>query len=368
MSCLKAGHSTWEFFTVNCPLCMYMYMFHISPVLRCFRKCAKMRTFESERVIVLHIHMYIHVCVLHSLQTGHPISCPRWWQVPYFWAGLKAYDFFSGRQLLKPSYFVSKTKALEEFPMLKEEKLTGAIVYYDGEGGGGSRRKRGGEKEKRRREEGRRGRGGREEGRGEEEEGRRGGGKEGKRRRGGGGGEEEEEGKREGGEEEEGRRGGGKEGKRRRGGGGGEEKGYNARKKAILFMEYHFNIFNCPPSFSLLLSLSPPLPPLPPPLPLPPSPLPSPSISLPFTPLPTLPSPFISLSLPLPSLSSPSLYPPFPLPLSLPLPPSTLPSLFLPLPPSPLPLPPSRPAQRCPYEPGHSTDCSEGGYSGRQPC
>ena len=24
--------------------------FHISPVLRCFRKCAKMRTFESERV------------------------------------------------------------------------------------------------------------------------------------------------------------------------------------------------------------------------------------------------------------------------------------------------------------------------------
>ena len=25
-------------------------MFHISPVLRCFRKCAKMRTFESERV------------------------------------------------------------------------------------------------------------------------------------------------------------------------------------------------------------------------------------------------------------------------------------------------------------------------------
>ena len=44
---------------------------------------------------------------------------------------------------------MSKTKALEEFPMLKEEKLTGAIVYYDGEGEGGGR---GG------REEGRRGR------------------------------------------------------------------------------------------------------------------------------------------------------------------------------------------------------------------
>lgn len=43
------------------------------------------------------------------------------------------YDLVSGRQLLKSSYVVGKRKALELFPMLKKEKLCGAIIYYDGE-------------------------------------------------------------------------------------------------------------------------------------------------------------------------------------------------------------------------------------------
>lgn len=43
------------------------------------------------------------------------------------------YDLVSGRQLLKSSYVVGKKKALELFPMLKKEKLCGAIIYYDGE-------------------------------------------------------------------------------------------------------------------------------------------------------------------------------------------------------------------------------------------
>ncbi len=42
------------------------------------------------------------------------------------------YDLVSGRQLLKSSYVVGKKKALELFPMLKKEKLCGAIIYYDG--------------------------------------------------------------------------------------------------------------------------------------------------------------------------------------------------------------------------------------------
>ena len=46
--------------------------------------------------------------------------------------GIKAYDVVAGRQLLKPSYFISKSKALERFPMLKSDKLCGALVYYDG--------------------------------------------------------------------------------------------------------------------------------------------------------------------------------------------------------------------------------------------
>ncbi|CAG0919992.1 unnamed protein product [Notodromas monacha] len=41
-----------------------------------------------------------------------PIMLPvyRFWQVPYFWAGIKAYDFVAGSQLLKPSYFIGKKK------------------------------------------------------------------------------------------------------------------------------------------------------------------------------------------------------------------------------------------------------------------
>ena len=43
------------------------------------------------------------------------------------------YDLVSGKQLVKGSYLLSKITALEEFPMLKADKLVGAIVYYDGQ-------------------------------------------------------------------------------------------------------------------------------------------------------------------------------------------------------------------------------------------
>ncbi|GBN61742.1 Glycerol-3-phosphate dehydrogenase, mitochondrial, partial [Araneus ventricosus] len=64
-----------------------------------------------------------------------PIMLPiyRWWQVPYYWVGIKAYDFVAGRQQVKSSYFLSRSRALELFPMLKKDKLCGALVYYDGE-------------------------------------------------------------------------------------------------------------------------------------------------------------------------------------------------------------------------------------------
>ncbi|XP_023146130.1 glycerol-3-phosphate dehydrogenase, mitochondrial isoform X2 [Amphiprion ocellaris] len=64
-----------------------------------------------------------------------PIMLPvyKWWQLPYYWAGIKMYDLVAGIQCLKSSYVLSKTKALELFPMLKKDKLVGAIVYYDGQ-------------------------------------------------------------------------------------------------------------------------------------------------------------------------------------------------------------------------------------------
>ncbi|XP_037552471.1 glycerol-3-phosphate dehydrogenase, mitochondrial [Nematolebias whitei] len=64
-----------------------------------------------------------------------PIMLPvyKWWQLPYYWAGIKMYDLVAGVQCLKSSYVLSKSKALELFPMLKKDKLVAAIVYYDGQ-------------------------------------------------------------------------------------------------------------------------------------------------------------------------------------------------------------------------------------------
>ncbi|KAG0209321.1 mitochondrial glycerol-3-phosphate dehydrogenase [Mortierella sp. NVP41] len=64
-----------------------------------------------------------------------PIMLPiyKWWQVPYYWAGSKCYDLLAGHQGMESSYFLSRGKALEAFPMLKNDKLVGAMVYYDGQ-------------------------------------------------------------------------------------------------------------------------------------------------------------------------------------------------------------------------------------------
>ncbi|EJC98962.1 DAO-domain-containing protein [Fomitiporia mediterranea MF3/22] len=64
-----------------------------------------------------------------------PIMLPvyKYWQVPYYWAGCKLYDILAGKENMESSYIMSKGKALEAFPMLKQEGLVGAIVYYDGQ-------------------------------------------------------------------------------------------------------------------------------------------------------------------------------------------------------------------------------------------
>ncbi|KAI8253185.1 Glycerol-3-phosphate dehydrogenase [Colletotrichum sp. SAR 10_98] len=63
-----------------------------------------------------------------------PIMLPidRWWKAPYYWAGTKAYDFLAGSEGIESSYFLTRSKALEAFPMLKRTDLVGALVYYDG--------------------------------------------------------------------------------------------------------------------------------------------------------------------------------------------------------------------------------------------
>ncbi|KRY55761.1 putative glycerol-3-phosphate dehydrogenase, mitochondrial, partial [Trichinella britovi] len=64
-----------------------------------------------------------------------PIMLPIYslWQVPYFYLGIKMYDFVAGKRRLKSSYYISKQKALDLFPLLKKDSLYGALIYYDGQ-------------------------------------------------------------------------------------------------------------------------------------------------------------------------------------------------------------------------------------------
>ncbi|TVY32165.1 Glycerol-3-phosphate dehydrogenase, mitochondrial [Lachnellula subtilissima] len=68
------------------------------------------------------------------LSSWLPIMLPldKWWKAPYYWVGTKAYDFLAGSEGIESSYFLTKSKALDAFPMLKRTNLVGALVYYDG--------------------------------------------------------------------------------------------------------------------------------------------------------------------------------------------------------------------------------------------
>ena len=63
-----------------------------------------------------------------------PIMIPvyKWWQLPYYYVGMKMYDFIAGKGNLEPCHLVSKTNAIRQFPQLNSDQLKGAIVYYDG--------------------------------------------------------------------------------------------------------------------------------------------------------------------------------------------------------------------------------------------
>lgn len=67
------------------------------------------------------------------------LPCYKVWEVPFYWIGLKAYDFVAaaGNGLLYMSKYVSAREALRRFPTLSKssggQKLRGAIMYYDGQ-------------------------------------------------------------------------------------------------------------------------------------------------------------------------------------------------------------------------------------------
>ncbi|KAK6540272.1 mitochondrial glycerol-3-phosphate dehydrogenase [Orbilia ellipsospora] len=82
----------------------------------------------KERTVFLHTAPHLSAWL--------PIMLPvyEWWKAPYYWCGTKAYDLLAklSGEGIESSYFLTRGKALEAFPMLKRERLCGALVYYDG--------------------------------------------------------------------------------------------------------------------------------------------------------------------------------------------------------------------------------------------
>ncbi|KAK4435974.1 Glycerol-3-phosphate dehydrogenase SDP6, mitochondrial [Sesamum alatum] len=74
-----------------------------------------------------------HLC--HALPCMTP--CFNWFEVIYYWMGLKMYDLVAGRRLLHLSRYYSAQESVELFPTLarkgKDRSLKGAVVYYDGQ-------------------------------------------------------------------------------------------------------------------------------------------------------------------------------------------------------------------------------------------
>ncbi|KAK9834189.1 hypothetical protein WJX81_006932 [Elliptochloris bilobata] len=75
-----------------------------------------------------------HLCSALPIMT----PCYKWWEVPYYWAGLKVYDLVAGGQGLTISRYMTPTESRRQFPTLAEHgpgsaELKGTIVYWDGQ-------------------------------------------------------------------------------------------------------------------------------------------------------------------------------------------------------------------------------------------
>jgi glycerol-3-phosphate dehydrogenase len=61
--------------------------------------------------------------------------CPayRWFEAPYYFAGLRAYDLLAGAENFGRSRYLSARDTLERLPALRAQGLRGSIRYHDGQ-------------------------------------------------------------------------------------------------------------------------------------------------------------------------------------------------------------------------------------------
>lgn len=61
------------------------------------------------------------------------IPCRSWWQRFYYGVGVKVYDFLAVRNSFGRSHGVSKDRAVERIPTLRQDDLRGGVIYHDGQ-------------------------------------------------------------------------------------------------------------------------------------------------------------------------------------------------------------------------------------------
>ncbi len=57
----------------------------------------------------------------------------KWWEGPFYGAGLKAYDLLAGRMNLSPSRMLSAEQVAKEIPNVEQADLKGGVRYHDGQ-------------------------------------------------------------------------------------------------------------------------------------------------------------------------------------------------------------------------------------------
>jgi len=57
----------------------------------------------------------------------------RFWEKPFYGAGLKLYDLLAGRSDFSKSKLLSRARTLDRQPEIRQEGLRGSVLYYDGQ-------------------------------------------------------------------------------------------------------------------------------------------------------------------------------------------------------------------------------------------
>jgi len=59
--------------------------------------------------------------------------CYKWWEIPYYYTGLKIYDILSGTHRIYWSHWERAQEVIRTFPTIAKQGLKGAVIYYDGQ-------------------------------------------------------------------------------------------------------------------------------------------------------------------------------------------------------------------------------------------